>query len=53
MPGTQAKHHCHGCGSDTLETLTGAGGRAGALLTHVLDRFKDSPQEFLGGEGPG
>lgn len=48
-----AKDHRPGSGGDTPETLTGAGGRAGALLPAVPDRFKDSPEESLRGQGPG
>lgn len=33
-------------------TLTRAGVRAEALLTAVSDRFKDSPEEFFGDQGP-
>ena len=52
MPGNQAKHGCHGSGSDTPETLTRAGVRAWVPLTAVPDRFKDSPEEFWRGQGP-
>lgn len=34
-------------GSDTLETLTEGGVRAGALITAIPNRLKDSPEKFL------
>ena len=52
MPEALPKHCCHGMGPDTPETLTRAWARAGALLAAVPNRFKDSPEEFLGEQDP-
>lgn len=42
-----------GTDSDTPETLTRTGVRAGVLHTDVPNRFKDSLEEFFGGQSPG
>lgn len=53
MPGTPSKLSHPGPGSGIPETLTGAGVSAGPPLAAVADRFKDSPEELLRGQGPG